>query len=68
MLAEREKQDSYTTLDAAIGASQGSWNVELFVENLTDERADLFINTQDKALRTFTNRPRTIGLRFAYDY
>lgn len=68
VLAEREKQDSYTTLDLAVGVNKDTWNVELFVENVTDERADLFINTQDKNKRIFTNRPRTYGVRFAYDY
>ncbi len=66
--AERREQDSFTTVDAAVGINRDDWNVELFVENLTDERAELFINTQDKDERIFTNRPRTIGVRFSYDY
>lgn len=65
---ERRDQDSYTTSDAAIGLNKDNWNVEFFVENLTDERADLFINNQDDILRITTNRPRTLGLRFSYDY
>lgn len=66
--AERRQQDSYTTADAALGVTKDEWKVEMFVENLTDERAELFINTQDKDERIFTNRPRTIGIRFSYDY
>ena len=66
--ADRYSQSRYTTADFAVGTTFGNWSGELFVENLTDERAELFINTQDKTLRTMTNRPRTIGLRFAYRY
>ena len=66
--ADRYPQSSYTTADFAVGTAFGNWSGELFIENLTDERAELFINTQDKTLRTMTNRPRTIGLRFAYRY
>jgi outer membrane receptor protein involved in Fe transport len=65
--AEREKQDSYTTLDAAVGVAKDAWKTELFIENLTDERADLFINTQDEIRRTATNRPRTVSLRFSIE-
>ncbi len=66
--ADRRKQDSYTTVDLAVGASLDNWNVELFVRNLTDERADLFFNVQDDVPRITTNRPRTYGIRFSYDY
>ncbi|MGD8681497.1 MAG: TonB-dependent receptor, partial [Lysobacterales bacterium] len=66
--ADRRKQSGYTTVDAAIGAKLSDWNVELYVHNLTDERAELFYNVQDDVPRITTNRPRTIGLRFGFDY
>jgi outer membrane receptor protein involved in Fe transport len=66
--ADRRKQDSYTTADLSVGVSRDNWNVEFFVRNLTDERADLFYNTQDDTPRITTNRPRTIGFRIGYDY
>ncbi|WP_101757877.1 TonB-dependent receptor [Oceanicoccus sp. KOV_DT_Chl] len=65
---ERREQDGYTTSDAAIGLNKDNWNVEFFVENLSDERAELFINNQDDIERITTNRPRTMGMRFSYDY
>jgi outer membrane receptor protein involved in Fe transport len=65
---EREKQDSYSTVDASIAISKNNWSVEIFGQNLTDERADLFINTQDDIRRITTNRPRTYGLRVSYRY
>lgn len=65
----RFKQDSYNLLNASFGARiSDNWSVELFGENLTDERAQLFINSLDTDLRITTNRPRTFGLRVSYDY
>ncbi|MGI9271967.1 MAG: TonB-dependent receptor [Woeseiaceae bacterium] len=63
-------QDSYTLVDATIGMAntQNGWGVELFVNNLTDEVAQLHINRQDFIERITTNRPRTIGLRISYDF
>jgi outer membrane receptor protein involved in Fe transport len=61
-------QDSYNTLDAAIGFNLDNWSFELFGENLTDERAELFINSLDTDLRITTNRPRTFGIKVSYDY
>ncbi|MEJ2258023.1 MAG: TonB-dependent receptor, partial [Woeseiaceae bacterium] len=66
--ADRRRQDSYTTVDLALGANRDNWNVELFVRNLTDERAELFYNVQDDIPRITTNRPRTIGIRLGFDY
>jgi hypothetical protein len=61
-------QQSYDTWDAAFGLYVNNWSVELFGENLTDERAQLFINSLDTDLRVTTNRPRTFGFRVRYDY
>ena len=68
VVANRYKQDSYDTIDGAIGIKADNWGVELFGENLTDERAELFINSLDTDLRVTTNRPRTFGVRFSYDF
>lgn len=65
---DRFKQDSYTTVDASFGLREEHWGTELYVENLTDERAELFINTLDNSKRITTNRPRTVGLRVSYDF
>jgi outer membrane receptor protein involved in Fe transport len=68
VVANRFNQGSYDTLDGAIGISADNWGVELFAENLTDERAELFINALDTDLRITTNRPRTWGVRVSYDF
>jgi outer membrane receptor protein involved in Fe transport len=71
--------DSYAIGDVRLGliSHEGGWQVDLFVYNITDERAQIFINEGDKEWvwgRTgeyehvqdvFTNRPREYGLRFS---
>jgi len=64
----RFPQDSYNTVDAALGVAMENITVELFGENLTDERAELFINSLDTDLRITTNRPRTLGVRVSWDF
>lgn len=64
----RFRQDSYNTVDGALGIEMDNMTVELFAENLTDERAELFINSLDTDLRITTNRPRTFGVRVSYDF
>jgi iron complex outermembrane receptor protein len=63
-------QEAYTLVDASVGLghAQKGWRTELFIHNLTDERAQLHINRQDFIERTTTNRPRTIGVRVSYDF
>jgi outer membrane receptor protein involved in Fe transport len=64
----REKQDSYVVTDASIGVSRDEWSVELFADNLFDERAQLHINTLDGSRKITTNRPLTVGMRFSYNF
>ncbi|WP_286234986.1 TonB-dependent receptor [Thalassotalea sediminis] len=66
--SEREEQDSYSLLNASFGLEKDGWSAKLYIDNLTDERAELFINNQDDVPRVTTNRPRTIGLSFSYAY
>ena len=65
----RKKQDSHLILDAAMGVvSSDDWTIELFAQNLTNTLAQLHINRLDFRERITTNRPRTLGIRFSYDY
>ena len=61
---DRKRQHSYDILNAAVGFERGNWGAELFVRNLTDERAEVFKNAASWDSRITTNRPRTIGLRW----
>jgi iron complex outermembrane recepter protein len=59
-------QKSYSTLSLALGVGKDGWGLELFGDNLTDERPELFRSGNDGELRVTTSRPRTIGLRMSY--
>ena len=63
-------QKAYTVLDTSFGMKdlQNNWGMELYIKNLTDERAQLHINRQDFFERVTTNRPRTMGVRVSYDF
>ena len=61
-----QQLDSYSTIAASLGVSKDEWRIELFGDNLTDERPELYKSGNDGELRTTTSRPRTIGLRFSY--
>lgn len=57
---------SYSTVSASFGVSKDEWRIEVFGDNLTDERPELYKSGNDGENRTTTSRPRTIGLRFSY--
>ena len=73
---DRQKQDSYENVNASLGLGRNTWNLELFVTNLTDERAQLtnesgYFEFGAATVRdgrahtqtTYINRPREYGLR-----
>lgn len=68
VVADREKQDGYATADLSFGLGRDNWRAGVFVENVTDERAKLFINNQDDIRRITTNRPRTVTFRVSADF
>lgn len=67
-LAARYVQESYTLVDLGIGVYKNGWTAELFVDNITNENAQLNVNTTDYVPRVTTNRPRTVGLRLGYRF
>ena len=60
--------DSYTTADLSFGLIMDNWNVNLFINNLTDERAELFVSNQDDISRTVVNRPLNVSLKLSYNF
>ena len=60
--------DGYVTLGATLGVTADQWSAELFAENLTNEYAELSNNFVFDRERVTPVRPRTIGLRLAYDF
>jgi iron complex outermembrane recepter protein len=58
----------FTTVDGALGVGQDAWLMQLYGENLTDTRAQLFANYTEAYKAVTVNRPRTIGLRISYKF
>jgi iron complex outermembrane receptor protein len=59
---------AFTTYDAAIGAGTAALWVQLYGENISDTRAQLFANYSEGYKAVTVNRPRTVGLRMTYNF
>jgi iron complex outermembrane receptor protein len=57
---------AFTTYDAALGVGRDGWLVQVYGENLTDTRAELYGNYAQWYKAITVSRPRTIGLRLSY--
>ena len=66
--AGRYVQESYVLANLSFGVTNDVWKAELFIDNLTDESATLYIDTQQFTPKVVSNRPRTVGFRFSYDF
>ncbi len=64
----RYVQESYSIVNVSAGVNKDNWGVELFVNNLLDEDGIININTFDYTPRVSVTRPRSVGLRFRWDY
>jgi len=64
----RYQQDSYTLVNFAIGLNKDEWGAELFITNVTDEAAQINVNTTDYTPSVTVTRPREIGMRFSFDF
>ncbi len=60
--------EAYSIANLAFGFTNGEWNAELYIDNLFDKRAQLYIDEQQFTPKVVTNRPRTMGVRFSYDF
>ena len=60
-----QAQKAYSTYSLSVGASKDQWSIELYGENLSDARPQLYVSGNDGTNRITTSRPRTIGLRIS---
>jgi len=60
----RYRQSSYNIANFRTGIHKDSWGVDLYVNNLTDEVADLYIHPRPYEYSRLVNRPRNYGLKF----
>jgi len=58
----------WTMFGLTAGVTAESWGAELFIDNLTDERAELSRNYINDRERVSYSRPRTMGVRMTYNF
>jgi iron complex outermembrane receptor protein len=62
---------AYNLVNARVGVTRPNWEIALFVNNLTDERAFLALD-RERGLTArvgyLTNQPRTFGLTLGFNY
>jgi len=63
----RDVVDSWVMLGLTAGVTADEWGVELFIDNLSNEKAELSRSFVYDKERVSYARPRTIGLRVSYD-
>lgn len=55
-------QDAYDVGDFRVGLESNLWSAQLFVNNVWDERAEMFFNNRYIFQRLSINQPRTFGI------
>ena len=68
ILPNREQQDSYSFINLRAGVSNDMGLVELYVDNVTDERGEISNNYVFDRARVTHIRPTTVGLRFKRNF
>lgn len=68
VVSNRTYIDSWTMIGLSTGISTEEWDAVLYVDNITDERAELSGNAIFNRDRINVSRPRTMGLRFSYNF
>ena len=61
-------QDAYSTGDLRFGLDGDSWSGSIFIDNVWDERAELFFSDRWAKQRLSVNQPRTYGLQLRYKF
>ncbi|HBO15536.1 MAG TPA: TonB-dependent receptor, partial [Porticoccaceae bacterium] len=64
----RDEIGGWTLLGVTAGITSDSWSAEFFVDNLTDERAELSRNFVFDRQRVSYAMPRTTGMRFTKNF
>lgn len=60
--------DSYSLVNLRVGVQTTRWTAALFVDNATDERAEVLIDNAAVAERITRNRPRTVGVNVRMNF
>ncbi|MEJ2256795.1 MAG: TonB-dependent receptor [Woeseiaceae bacterium] len=68
IIINRDKIDSWFMAGVTAGVQADTWSAELYVTNLTDERAEVSRNFVFDRQRVTYAQPRTIGVRMSWDF
>ena len=67
-LADREKQDSYAIANFFyIKPINDNSSIQIYIDNIFDEKAELYINSEDIQRLITVNRPRSIGIKYSWN-
>ena len=66
--SNRTTLSDWTLLGVTAGVSSDEWSAELYIDNLTDERAGISGNATYNRDRVTVARPRTVGIRLSHDF
>jgi outer membrane receptor protein involved in Fe transport len=64
----RDEIESYFMANITAGVRNDKWMAELFVNNFTDERAEVGRNFVFDVQSVTYAQPRTIGVRLSFDF
>jgi hypothetical protein len=64
----RFENPAHTTIDASFGVAKGSWNVNVYGENLSNSNVSTFISTDQFIVAQTPLRPRILGASFGYKF
>ncbi len=64
----RDRIDSWVMGGLTAGVTSDQWMVEGYVDNITDERAEIARNFVNDRARVTYARPRTMGVRVSYNF
>ena len=68
MEPNKARQDSYTYMDVRFGMSNDEMTAELYIDNVTDERAEISNNFVFDRQRVSYIRPTTVGIRYKKNF
>ena len=64
---DRVMQDSYGIANLSFTAMIGdNGSMQIYIDNIFDEVAELFINVEDVQTLTTVNRPTTFGVKYSW--
>ena len=62
---------AYNLVNVRVGLTRPSWEIAVFLDNLTDERAFLALDRERGSrarVAYLTNQPRTVGATLRFNY